>query len=121
VSRPAAVTAGQIEGRLFEERTRRPLARRSQCGSGMKRTETGEALAEIDATIIAMTQMLKRLNADLLIGTKLLESRGARDRVTGAALSRSAQKEELRRRAQKQIDVLETIRAQMNNAKEGKE
>ena len=87
----------------------------------MKRTEPRDALAEIDATIVSMVQMLKRLNADLLIGTKLLESRGARDRVSGAALSRAAQKEELRRRAQRQIDILASIRAHLDEAKEGKE
>ena len=89
--------------------------------SGMKRTESEDGLAEVDAAIVSMVQMLKRLNADLVIGTKLFESRSARDRVTGAALSREAQAEELRRRAQKQLDVLACIRANLDKAKEGKE
>ena len=87
----------------------------------MKRNEAEEGLAEVDAAIVAMVQMLKRLNTDLVIGAKLFESRSARDRVTGAALSRTAEAEELRRRAQKQIDVLSRIRANLDNAKEGKE
>jgi hypothetical protein len=87
----------------------------------MKRTGNGDTLAEVDATIVSMVQMLKRLNADLVVGTKLFESRSARDRVTGAALSRTAEAEELRRRAQRQIDILAQIRAHIDNAKEGKE
>jgi hypothetical protein len=87
----------------------------------MKRTENGDSIAEVDATIISMVQMLKRLNADLMVGSKLFESKGARDRETGAALSQTAQAEELRRRAQRQIDILAQIRAQLDNAKEGKE
>ena len=73
---------------------------------------------DLSGEVIALMQMLKSLNTDLVVGLKLLESDEARDHVTGASAEREAQREQLLQRAQKQRDLLATLRAQLGEAVE---
>lgn len=75
---------------------------------------TRDELSEIDADVVDFVQTLKRLNTDLVVGMKLLESEAAKDHVSGAAVSTEEQRRQLVRRAEKQRRILAELKEKLD-------